>query len=44
MLSMFFNNIKVTGGHIEYPTWQLLTFVYLAVILRLNMIVEIKVE
>jgi hypothetical protein len=39
MLSMFLNNIKVTGGDIEYPTWQLLTFIYLAVMLLLNMIV-----
>jgi hypothetical protein len=44
MLSMFFSNINVTGGRIEYPTWQLLTFVYLAVILLLSMIVEIKVK
>ena len=36
---MLVNNIKVTGGHIEYPTWQLLTVIYLAVMLLLNMIV-----
>jgi len=36
---MFLNNIKVTGGDIEYSTWQLLTFIYLAVMLHLNMIV-----
>ena len=38
MLSRFLNNIKVTGGHIEYPTCQLLTFIYLAAMLLLNMI------
>jgi hypothetical protein len=39
MLSMFLHNIKVTGGIVEYRTWQLLTFIYLAVMLLLNMIV-----
>jgi len=39
MLSMLLNNIKVTDGHIGFPTWQLLTFIYLAVMLLLNMIV-----
>jgi len=32
-------NIKVTSGDIDYPTWQLLTFIYVAVMLLLNMIV-----
>jgi hypothetical protein len=38
MLSMFFNNIMVTGGHIDYPTLQHLTFVYLAVVLLFDVI------